>query len=101
LAASSRLRRGAAVSETWISPRQYSAVMNIAATTISGISPKNGSAIFGNCNVLDLCPAAGTAACNICIVCPWEAHMPGKVSPEVRRRMLVWCFACAAAAGRP
>ena len=41
LAASSRPRRGAAVSETRISPRRYSAVMNIAATTISGISPKN------------------------------------------------------------
>ena len=41
LAASSRPRRGAAVSETRISPRRYSPVMNIAATTTSGISPKN------------------------------------------------------------
>jgi hypothetical protein len=41
LAASRRPRRGAAVSETPISLRRYSAVMNIAATTISGISPKN------------------------------------------------------------
>ena len=41
LAASSRPRRGAAVSETRISPRRYSPVMNIADTTISGISPKN------------------------------------------------------------
>jgi hypothetical protein len=41
LAASSRPRRGAAVSDTQISLRRYSAVMNIAATTISGISPKN------------------------------------------------------------
>ena len=41
LAASSRPRRGAAVSETRISPRRYSAVMNMAATTISGISPED------------------------------------------------------------
>ena len=41
LAASSRPRQGAAVSETRISLRRYSAVMNIAATTISGIRPEN------------------------------------------------------------
>ena len=40
LAASSRPRRGAAASETRISPRRYSAVMNIAPTTINGISPR-------------------------------------------------------------
>ncbi len=39
LAASSRPRRGEALSEARISPRRYSAVMNIAPTTINGISP--------------------------------------------------------------
>ncbi len=41
LAASTRPRRGLAVSVVRIRPRRYSAVMNIVATTITAISPAN------------------------------------------------------------
>ncbi len=41
LAASTRPRRGLAVSVTRISRRRYSAVMNIVAITITTISPAN------------------------------------------------------------
>ena len=41
LAARTRPRRGAAASVVRIRPRRYSAVMNIAPTTITTISPAN------------------------------------------------------------
>ena len=41
LAASTRPRRGLAASVTRIRPRRYSAVMNIAPTTTTAISPAN------------------------------------------------------------
>ena len=40
-AARTRPRRGLAASVVRISPRRYSAVMNIAPTTTTAISPKN------------------------------------------------------------